>query len=219
MTVLEQAAISGSTSIMEALRKATMTHHAAAEHHAFQRELAKGQAPIKQYAAFLGQLLFVHRALWTALTHAATDCPQIAGVLEPWQDDEPRILEDLAHFGVDADALSPFTSTSTLVAQINEFGRTNPIVLLGHHYVLEGAKNGGRFIAMNLRRAYNLQDNNGTRYLDPYNDEQRARWQSFKDDMEAQFFAPDDRTDIIASSCSMFEAIAGISDDLLASAR
>lgn len=200
---------------MTELRTATAEHHERAEHHPFQRDLAKGRASVDLYASYLGQLLLVHRALWSALTLAASHDARIAAVVEPWQHDEPRLLEDLASFGVDPCDVSPSPSTESLVAHIGRLAASNPVSLLGMHYVLEGSKNGGRFIAVNVRRAYALEGPAGTRYLDPYGEAPSARWQAFKASMDAQVFTSEEHRSMADAARGMFDAIAAISDDVL----
>ena len=92
---------------------------------------------------------------------------------------------------------------------------TDPLELLGLHYVREGANNGNRYIAMRLRKAWNLphDQTEGFRYLDPYGAEQRPRWERFKQTLDAQTISEAGQATIIAAARDMFGLIMAMHAD------
>src|SRR5690606_5322893 len=84
--------------------------------------------------------------------------------------------QDLRFYGVDPDTVEPTPGTERMNAYIDAVEEKDPAALLGIQYVFEGSTNGARFIARSIRMAYGLEDRDGTRYLDPYGDAQRANW-------------------------------------------
>ncbi len=206
---------STSASVMERLKSSTQHLHDSAEHHPVQRALFKGRLPREAYVTMLGQLLLVHNALETALRSLMTHRQALSAIVEPWQFQTPYLQADLAHFGVDASVIRPLPATTRLLESIRTAADERPFALLGMHYVVEGSNNGSRFSAMAVRRAYNLAPGHGDRYLDPYGELQRERWQAFKTSMMAGAFTPQDTEQLLEGAQDMFRGILGMSDDLL----
>lgn len=200
--------------VMERLKSETAARHEAAEHHPFQRALAAGQLPREQYIANLGQLYLVHRALENALRAAAPRVPAILKIVLPYQYQEQYLAEDLAFLAAGSTpAASP--ATSRITAEIARAASDSPVRLLGMHYVLEGSKNGAKYFCRNVQRAYSLAPGAGTRYLDPYGDQQRAYWARFKTDMTDAGFTQAEADELVAGAADMFDAIAAIGDDIM----
>lgn len=206
------------TSVMEQLKTSTLEQHQAAESHPFQRNLAAGKLPREQYIANLGQLLLLHKALEAGLRASISRVPAIARVVREYQYQEPYLLEDLKFFGVDPTSVRPTSATRALVSAIQQYQASAPLKLLGMHYVLEGSNNGSKFICRSVRRAYGLEGVSGNRYMDPYGDQQRAYWELFKQDMNAQNFAQPQIDELIAGAREMFDAISAVGQDLLEAA-
>lgn len=200
--------------IMARLRSGTDAKHDAAESHPFQRAMVHGQLSLGSYLAYLSQLSHIHRALETGLRAGAKSDRRVAAVTEQMESRVPDLRSDLASLGA-ADADRPTAATALLVDRIVSASASSPLTLLGMHYVLEGSKNGGRFIARAVRRAYSLSDNRGTRYLDPHGEAQRDLWLAFKTRMDSQSFSPEDSSKILQGAGEMFDAIAQISQELL----
>ncbi len=200
-------------SVMARLRGETGERHAAAERQDLQRRMVRGEISRDEYTTWLGQLLLVHRALERELRACAGD-PRFAAVKDE-QYSEPHLLADLAYLGADAAAIRPLENTAALVATIERTARTSPVGLLGHHYVLEGSNNGNRFIAERLRKTLGLAGG-GLRYLDPYGEEQRAKWAQFKAEMNSLPFSGGDADSMVAAAQEMFDRVAGISRELVA---
>lgn len=196
------------------LKSETQDLHDAAENHEFQRALFKGQLPLDRYIAYLGQMLLVHEALERRLIEARADVPAIDAIVESWQLQAPYLRADLEALGADSHDIAPLPATSRLIERIKAAASESPLRLLGHHYVLEGSNNGSRYIAINVRKAYDLTPGRGDQYLDPYGDQQRARWASFKESMAGVVFTGAEADELVDAAREMFEGIAGISGDL-----
>ena len=124
--------------------------------------------------------------------------------------------EDLRSLGVTIGNVSPLPAAKRLMATIEMARAERPIALLGMHYVLEGSTNGGRFIAKALRQAYQFEGDAGTKYYDPYGDNQRVLWASYKQEFDAMEVSEDERDAMVAAARDVFRAMSEIGDDLMA---
>ncbi len=202
-------------SIMLVLRDGTAELHRAAEHHPFQRALAKGELPLDGYVAFLGQMLLVHERLEAGLAQLRTTDPRAAAVVTDQQLQAPYLRADLTHFGVDPAGVERVPATARMVEAIDAIeGSATPVALLGAHYVVEGSNNGSKFIGRVLSRQHGLTPETGLRYFDPYGDAQRDVWLAFKTAMDAQAFTDEERAALLAAAERTFQGIAEISSDL-----
>jgi heme oxygenase len=169
--------------------------------------------PQAAYVALLGQRFLVHRALEARLRELARPHPVVATLVPEclWQEDNAR--RDLAFFGVPADAVAPLAPTGDLLADIDRTAAgANPLALLGFCYVLEGSKNGSRFIAQRVRPAYGLSPGPGTLYLDPHGDGQRPLWMAFKQRMDAAGFDAATQDALVAAAQRAFAGLSAIDD-------
>jgi heme oxygenase len=209
---------SSAPTVMDRLRDATASQHEAAEHHPFQRALAKGRISRDDYGRYLGQMLLVHKALEQRLRDARERCVAVASVVKDWQFQEPYLAEDLGFLGIDIASITPTPTTSQYIAEVQAMpARMDAdLQLLGMHYVVEGSNNGSKFISYNIARSLEIAPGPGLRYLDPYGDEQRARWAEFKAEMVKVGFNDAEVEQIVAGARAMFDWIARISDDLVA---
>ncbi len=205
------------SSVMRRLKESTQKLHDAAEEHPFQRSLFKGSLPIASYVENLKQMLLVHRALEGHLRDLCAKDPRVSAVVEDYQYQEPYLLEDLAHFEIDPSVIEATPGTQHVIDTIEGAAKDRPIALLGFHYVLEGSNNGGRFIAMAVRKAYTIEPGAGDRYLDPYGDDLKERWSQFKEQMEKANFTEAEQQSLVGAASAMFEGISRIGDDLIAS--
>jgi len=204
-------------SVMQRLRESTRDLHDAAEHHDFQRAFAQGSLPKDRYVSYLEQMYLVHKSLEQQLRKAAETSEAVRSVVDERQYQVPYLVEDLEFFEVDPDSIEPLAGTQRLIDEIEQMA-AQPASLLGLHYVLEGSNNGSRFIARGLMPAYGLAPGPGLRYLDPYGDEQRERWQAFRATMDEVGFSQEDSDRLLEAARHMFQGIVYISDDLLAEA-
>lgn len=200
-------------SIMLRLKEYTQSLHDATEDGAFNQELVKGHLPRERYVEMLGQLWLIHHALEKQLREHARSNAALKAVLRDYQFQEPYLLADLAFFGRAPETIKALTATARLVERIIELSNREPAGLLGMHYVFEGSNNGSKFIAKAVRRAYAL-DGEGTRYLDPYGENQRAYWQQFKDDMNAVVFTEPQTDAILHAASAAFEGVMQLHKEL-----
>lgn len=199
--------------VMERLKASTAELHRAAEQHPFQRALVTGAIGRDGYAAHLAQMLIVHREVERALTALLDERPELGAIVREEQFQEPYLVEDLEFLGAPAGA-APLPATSRLCETVREACAGDPLAALGFHYVLEGSNNGSKFIAKAVRRSLNLSTGPGTRYLDPYGDEQPAKWAAFKAGMNVAGFTADEVAVLESAACEMFRGITAISAEL-----
>jgi len=133
--------------------------------------------------------------------------------VRPYQYQEQSLRRDLAHLGRDEDGAAPLPAVREFAARVTDWAARNPVALLGILYVLEGSKNGGRYLARAVRRAYGF-DGQGTEYLDPYGELQAERWQQFKADMDALPLTEVEKDDIVAAAASAFRSIMQLHQEL-----
>lgn len=203
-------------SISDRLRTETRDLHDAAENHPFQRLLFKGQLPVELYVANLSQLYLVHDALESSIREHLSATPALAGVVREYQFQVPYLAEDLRHFGIDPGAIEAGGAVRSLIERIRRTASESPVSLLGYHYVLEGSNNGSKYIARNVSRAYGLtMGGPGLRYLDPYGDEQSARWMEFKTDLLAVSLTESEQDAVVGAAREMFAGIAAIGGELM----
>lgn len=203
-----------STPIMIRLRTDTRPDHDAVESVGYQAALVEGRLPRAAYVASLEQLLHIHDRLEPALREHGASCPSIAAVVQPHQFQVENLRADLEHFGVADLNAEPLPATTTFVSEINALAGDRPIALLGPQYVLEGSKNGGKFLASRVRAMYELEGRDGTRYLDPYGEAQRDRWNAFKDAMNALALPESDAVAVIDASRLTFRRITEMYSEL-----
>lgn len=94
----------------------------------------------------------------------------------------------------------------------------DPAVILGPFYVLEGSTNGGRFIAMAIRRSLALPPGAGTKYLDPHGDRIRERWAATKAAIDSLSLTPAQQETIIGAAQRTFDLVTILMDELQGSA-
>jgi len=198
-----------SANIMDQLKERTAEHHRRAEQQPLQQALVKGTATRQQYAAWLEQMLLVHTELEKQIQSLTPREPRLA-VASAEQFGHPRLAADLRTLGLDPAAVRPSEATSHVCGQIRAAAAADPVTLLGFHYVLEGSKNGNRYIAMALRRGLGLAPGTGDTYLDPYGEGQRAKWQAFRVAMGAEPFGEQEVEAVISAAGQMFDGVSAI---------
>ena len=201
-------------SIMARLKAETNELHRDAERRRLQQSLVKGDLDRDLYVGFLGQMYLVHRALEGRIEAAMDSHRAFSAVVRDYQMRTSHLHNDLGYFKADIQQLEPVKSTSALLETIDRTAATNPVALLGMHYVLEGSTNGSKFIAAALRPAFGLE-NQGVTYMDPHGEHQRERWAEFKRDMDAVGFTATEADTIVEAAKAVFKAVADISDELL----
>jgi len=204
--------------VMTRLKRETWDLHSRAENREFQKRMVRGDIDRGEYSAWLGQMYLIHSTLDGFLRARLGADPAFAAVGAD-QLQGARLRRDLEAIGADPDAIEPLPATRALRGLIGKAAVEDPLRLLGHHYVLEGSTNGNRFIAAKLREVLRFQDGRGFEYLDPYGDEQRERWASFKEAMSALSWSPEQVDRLVAAARETFEAIGQLSLELLGQHR
>ena len=197
-----------------ALKEATADLHVRAEKHPVQSRFVTGKATAGEYAAFLGQMAAIHDRLEPMLRMQTASLGPLANTVQRHHYRSAAVRADLDVLGQSAEAKKPLPATLRFSERLQELGRRQPLALLGVLYVLEGATNGGRFIAAAVRPALGLPNGAGTAYLDPHGENQRERWAEFRASLDAQVFNSSERNAVIAAACETFTAIYDILEDL-----
>jgi heme oxygenase len=194
--------------ITERLKAASAELHHQAEHALFTRELFKGRRPIADYAALLQQMRLIHDALETALT--TDDHPSTRDVFDDAQRKTHLLKQDLEDLGAH-EAPIALPATAAFIKRIES---ASPLWRLGVHYVLEGSTNGNAFVAKSIRKAYDLEGDTATHYLDPYGSNQRSNWLAFKHRLDTLDFSELDQQTLIDADLATFRAIIDIHEQL-----
>lgn len=181
--------------------------HQTAEASEFARKMIAGTLGREGYVRMLEQSLACMRPLDQAIRRHRGSVLALQALVDDAQLHEPYILEDLRYFGVDPNSIEPGPAARALAASVARCEATDPLLLLGLHYVREGANNGNHFVAKKLRATMNLPERDGTRHLDPYGPAQRARWDAFKTKLDELPFTPAQRDALVETARSMFRAI------------
>jgi heme oxygenase len=195
------------TPIMDELKSSTTQLHRTAEGMPLEQALIGARIPRHVYPLFLAQRLHLHRRLEAALTQLAEQLPLDGIWSHALNAQAPRLLADLAFFGFDPDSALALPSTETLIASIDRAMNESPERILGILYVLEGSNNGARFVARQLRRAWELTGADGMTFLDPSGDDQPAIWAEFRRRMNELGLTDDQRRAILAAAHETFECI------------
>jgi len=203
------------TDIASRLRQETRDLHDAAENHEFQRAFGGGRLPRETYVRYLEQMLHVYTALESAIRDALPKSEVLSAVVGENNFRADDLRADLAYFDSPADATPQVDATGVFVNRVEQVARENPDALLGYHYVLEGSNNGSKFIAKNIRRAYGFQGDTGTRYLDPYGDQQRDMWLEYKTALSNLRLNPKLSDEVVACAREMFQTVSRISSELM----
>jgi len=199
-------------SMTSRVKSETWKLHERAEGHPVQKTLMQGRLPREVFAANLGQLLLVHRALESRLRELRESDPRIVSIVTDEQFQEPYLLEDLAAYGVDPAEVEAGRATTELIAKIEA---APPMSVLGMHYVMEGSNNGNRFIAKAVSRAYGFEPGApGLRYLDPYGDRQREVWGAFKTAADGAGFTEDESAQMLGGAQAMYAGLIAAFDEL-----
>ncbi len=192
---------------MLTLRNETAEQHRLAEQQEFQQQMVRGILPRPEYIRWLVQMLHLHAFLEEQLEDLVASRPALAGLFEEDRRKVPALRRDLAHFGSTAQE-PPLAATSALIEEIRLLAATRPLALLGVYYVLEGSTNGSRYIARKVRPAYGLAPGqDGAAFLEPYGEDQPARWAAFKVEMDRVPLTSDELREVVAAARMTFDAI------------
>lgn len=192
----------------ERLKTETAEQHKRAENTEIQKLLVQGRVTREQYGAWLGQMRHVHAALESAVARQAGSDARVK-IAQAEGSHASRIVADMKVVGA---AETPvLASTATLVAEIQ---KQDALGLIGMHYVLEGSMNGGKFIAMGVRRGLGLTPGQGDTYLDPYGERQRGVWAAWKGTLDATEFTADECERVLRGAKAMFDGVTEVGLEL-----
>jgi heme oxygenase len=200
---------------MQRLKESTQALHDSAEGHKLQSGLARGELDVGMYAAYLEQLYLIHRELEHRLRESRASNSVFSRAIADAQMQEEFLATDLRVLGRDPNLVKPVPATQKLVDKISEYAAGQPLSLLGLHYVLLGSKHGGKYIARQLAKTYNLNEGEGNKYFDPYGSEFMPLWMQFKNAINESQLSEQDCNAIIEGAQQMYASIANISEELL----
>ena len=204
------------TPITERLKSETRDLHTEAERHPIQVAMISGRVAPADYAALLAQLMHVHDALEGQLARHADTCPEISEIVDPDHFHAPRLRDDIRALDFKPESHPPLPATTQLIGSITDASGSAPWSLIGFHYVLEGSTNGGRFIAKAIRKGLPLPENRGTSYYDPYGENQRTVWSTYKDALAGVGWTRQQADTLVDNASAMFRGITAIMNELAA---
>ena len=197
---------------MGRLKAETAEQHAVAEAKPLEAALVAGSIAHDQYKQYLAQRWLIHRELEAATDRALGGDRRLAGLGLPGLYQTANLEADLAHLGVDTASIKPLKGAENLMATIRN--APAPAVLMGIYYVFEGSKNGARFIARALGKAWGKTDLEGMKYLDPHGEAQRGLWMKFREDMNAIDWSAGEQDAMVKAAQDTFDAISALDDEI-----
>ncbi|MHC4975545.1 MAG: biliverdin-producing heme oxygenase [Planctomycetota bacterium] len=193
------------TSLSLQLKRDTAELHTRAERSPRMSQLASGQMTRDEYGEHLAQLYLLHEGLERELEMFCEGEKRARGVVDQSQFQCGNALRDLSYLGVGSRTFRASAPVAMFLDELDEISSDRPWMLLGMHYVLEGSKNGGRYLARVVRQTYDLPEGSGDRYMDPYGDEQPERWAGFRASLDALELSTNERGDVLDGARMMFE--------------
>jgi heme oxygenase len=200
------------TGIMGRLKAETAEQHAIAESKPLEVALVAGSIDHDQYKQYLAQRWLIHRELEAATDRVLEEDHRLSKLGLPGLYQTSNIEADLAHLSVDTAAIKPLKGAQNLVDTIRN--APSPAVIMGIYYVFEGSKNGARFIARALGKAWGKTDLEGMKYLDPHGEAQRALWMKFREDMNAIDWSSEEQDVMVKAAQDTFDAISALDDEI-----
>jgi len=195
--------------VMARLKAGTAAQHAVAESKPLEAALIEGSIGQAQYLKYLSQRWCIHRELESATDRALTRDFRLASLGLPSLYQTKNLEADLAHLQANLKSIDPLFGATNLIQEIQ---KAAPATLMGIYYVFEGSKNGARFIAKAMAKAWGKADTTDFRYLDPHGEAQRGLWMKFRSDMDAIPWTPSEQDQMVKAAQSTFEAISSIDD-------
>ncbi|GJM19548.1 MAG: hypothetical protein DHS20C14_17610 [Phycisphaeraceae bacterium] len=173
----------------------------------------KGQLEREAYVDILEQVWVGARAMDDAARSALGARPELGAIVLDEQMLAGYAAEDIVFFGRTTDAVEPRPGTARFVAHVRERA-SDPLYILGLHYVRLGACNGNRFVAMKARQHYALPETGeGTRFLDPFGKAQREGWTAFKEGLDGFGLDAGERGRVLVGVRAMYEYAINMGND------
>jgi heme oxygenase len=194
---------------MARLKAGTATQHAVAESKPLEAALIEGSIGQAQYEKYLSQRWLIHRDLEAATDRALTTDARLASLGLPSLYQTKNLESDLAHLQANLKSIHPLSGATNLIQEIQ---KAAPATLMGIYYVFEGSKNGARYIAKAMAKAWGKADTTSFRYLDPHGESQRGLWMKFRSDMDAIPWTTAEQDEMVKAAQSTFDAISSLDD-------
>jgi heme oxygenase len=195
--------------IMARLKAGTAAQHAVAESKPLEAALIEGSIGQAQYEKYLSQRWCIHRELEVATDRALTTDARLVALDLPSLYQTKNLETDLAHLQSNIKSIRPLSGATHLIQEIQ---KAAPATLMGIYYVFEGSKNGARYIAKAMAKAWGKTDTTDFRYLDPHGEAQRGLWMKFRSDMDAIPWTPAEQDQMVKAAQSTFDAISSLDD-------
>lgn len=195
--------------IMARLKAGTAAQHAVAESKPLEAALIEGSIGQAQYQKYLAQRWLIHRELEKATDKALKTDTRLSSLSLPSLYQTKNLESDLARLQTDLKSIHPLPGATKLIQEIQ---KAAPAILMGIFYVFEGSKNGARFIAKAMAKAWGLSDTASFRYLDPHGEEQRGLWMKFRSDMDGIAWTSAEQEQMVQAAQATFDAISSLDD-------
>lgn len=203
------------TTVMDLLRESTSEMHNSAEANEFQHRLSAAKVQKDELAQYLEQLYLIHQSISSLIEQSQSTNPALRHVVRDYHHDLTCIVNDIEYLGGKPEQATPLKATAELVVSMNKTAKSETAALLGYLYVLEGSTNGAKFLAKALRKGLELPENAGASYFDRYGDQQRERWNGFKQSMNEVDFNEQERAKLVSTATETFRTFGKIGDELL----
>ena len=201
--------------VMDLLRESTSEMHNSAEANEFQHKLSGAKVEKDELAKYLQQLYLIHQSVSSLIEQKQTSNTALRHVVRDYHHDLTCIINDIEYLGEKPELAEPLKSTADLIASMTATSMSTPAALLGYLYVLEGSTNGAKFLAKALRKGLDLPVEAGASYFDRYGEQQRERWNGFKQAMNEVDFTTEERDKPVSTATETFQTFGKIGDELL----
>ncbi len=207
------APTAATTLVADLLKSETADAHHRAETHPVQKAFASGTIATADLAALFHRLHCLLAEVERRHEDESTTHPGLRALREDATPHRDRLAKDLSGL----DPQSEHAAASPAVTRfVDRLGgeRWHPAAIAGAFYVLEGSMNGNRFIRMGLER-HRPDLTPHLSYLDPYGDEQRARWQATRARLDAVAPCDESRRLMLDAAHATFDCVAALSEEVL----
>lgn len=202
--------------LAEALKGGTTEAHLRAEHHPVQAAMVKGGLSLAEYRRVVLEMSRVYDAVWLGVDWLRRS-PRFAALGTQLSDRKSVFAADLAALDAKLGSAAPASETLPASAKVRaeteqaiEYGRG--FLIVGAAYVLEGSTNGGLFISRAVEKSLGLTPGAGTRWLNPYGEAVRSRWQETRGLLDGLGGSQPEAAEAVAAANRMFlniEAVLG----------
>ncbi len=193
------------------LKARTLKAHEGAEGHPFHAMIFGANGPAAARAAVtlsLGQHLCVQEVFEPLLRRAGEAGGVLATVVQPYHYHLLALRDDLAALGATLEHTRALPATERFAERVATCG--SGAALLGVWYVYEGATNGGTIIGKHIKAVLGLEDDRGTRFINPHGPLVRPRWMAWKTAVDGLTLSAAEKEEAIAAASDTFTMTAGM---------